>query len=199
MRVKLLAIILLAFIFGAGLAVLLNPGGVRQWLVGQTSGTALIGGPFSLTDHTGKRVTDKDFRGRLMLVYFGFTYCPDVCPAGLQTIAAALELLGPKARGLTPVFVTVDPERDTPAVLADYLANFNSSIRGLTGSTAEVADMLRAYRVYARKVEDKGSLGAYTFDHSSLIYLMDAEGRYLTHFRYSEPPEALASGLAAHL
>jgi protein SCO1/2 len=202
MRPKLLAVLLLAFVAGAGIAVLTNPEAFRQWLTrtgpGQ-SGAALIGGPFTLTDHNGRRVTEKDFAGRPMLVYFGFTYCPDVCPAGLQTISAALEALGPNADRLTPLFITVDPARDTPAALKDYLTSFDTRILGLTGSEEEVAMALRAYRIFARKVEDPASTGAYTMDHTSLIYLMDGEAGYVTHFSHAEDPAALAQRILSFL
>jgi protein SCO1/2 len=202
MRLKLLAIVLLAFIAGAGLAILANPDGLRQWFAGSgttSTGEALIGGPFRLVDHDGRRVTESDFFGKPMLVFFGFTYCPDVCPAGLQTLSAVLQALGPKADRLTVLFITVDPARDTAPVLKDYLANFDARIRGLTGTEDEIAAVLRAYRIYARKVEDAASAGAYTMDHTSLIYLMDRGGRYAAHFAHAQDPAALAQRISSFL
>ena len=120
-------------------------------------GQALIGGPFTLTDHTGKRVTDQDFRGRNMLVFFGFTFCPDVCPSALQVMSAALDKLGPKAERFVPILITVDPERDTPMQLASYVQSFHPRLVGLTGTPAEIDAVVKAYRVYVRKVADPKS------------------------------------------
>jgi protein SCO1/2 len=145
-------------------------------------GTALIGGPFTMTDHNGRRVTEKDFLGKPVLVSFGFTFCPDVCPAQLLRISEALPLLGEKAKDLQLVFVTVDPARDSPEALKNYLANFAPGYVGLTGSAEDVAAIARAYRVYYAKVDNAGDPQSYTMDHSSIIYLMDAKGRFLKHF-----------------
>lgn len=162
----------------------------------ETTGKALIGGPFSLVDGTGKRVTDKDFAGRPMLVYFGFTHCPDVCPAGLQVIAAALDRLGDKAKGLAPLFITVDPERDTPEVIGKYVKSFHPAIIGLSGSPEEVRAATKAYRVYAKKVPDESTPGEYNVDHSSFMYLMDANGAFVKHFPHSVDANALADELS---
>ncbi len=159
---------------------------------------AAIGGPFSLTDHTGRAVTDQDFRGKPMLIYFGYAYCPDVCPTSLATMAAALDKLGPKADKLTPLFITVDPERDTVETIDDYVAAFHPRLVGLTGTPEQVAEVAKAYKVYYKKAPNPGGEG-YTMDHSSVIYLMDAEGRFLTHFAHGTSPEAMAEGLAKHL
>jgi protein SCO1/2 len=172
----------------------LGPGGASGPV--RTIGEALVGGPFTLTDHTGKRVTDNDFRGRYMLVYFGYTWCPDVCPTELQVISAALDNLGDKAGQIRPIFVTVDPERDTVAQMADYVANFHASMVGLTGSPEEIAAVAKAYRVYYAKAKTEGSDTDYAVDHGSLIYLMDPEGKFVTHFTYGTDPEKLAQGLA---
>jgi protein SCO1/2 len=172
----------------------LGPGGASGPV--RTIGEALVGGPFTLTDHTGKRVTDNDFRGRYMLVYFGYTWCPDVCPTELQVISAALDRLGDEARRIRPIFVTVDPERDTVAQMADYVANFHASLVGLTGSPEEIAGVAKAYRVYYAKAKSEGSETDYTVDHGSLIYLMDPQGKFVTHFTYGTDPEKLAQGLA---
>jgi protein SCO1 len=140
------------------------------------TGKALIGGPFSLIDHRGQRVSERDFRGRPMLVFFGFTTCPDICPSGLQVIAAALDQLGPAGAAIVPVFVTIDPERDTVDKMAAYVGSFHPRLVGLTGSAAEVAGVLKAYRVYARKVPDERDPARYTMDHSSIAYLMGPDG-----------------------
>jgi protein SCO1 len=157
----------------------------------QTEGKPLIGGPFSLVDTEGRRVTDLDFRGKLMLVFFGYTHCPDVCPTELQTMADVMDKLGPDAAKVAPIFISVDPQRDTPEALAGYVKNFSPRIAGLTGNLNEVASAAKAYRVYFRKAGD-GS-GDYTVDHSTFVYLMDQEGKYLTHFVFNTPPDAIMS------
>lgn len=162
----------------------------------QTTGKALVGGPFTLTDGSGKRVTEKDYAGRPLLVYFGFTHCPDVCPAGLQVIAAALDKLGDKAKGMTAVFITVDPERDTPEVIGKYVASFHRDIVGLSGTPEEIAAVNKAYRVYAKKVPDEQNPGEYSVDHSSFMYLMDGKGEYVRHFPHSVDATDLADALS---
>lgn len=162
-----------------------------------TTGRALVGGPFELTDQSGRRVTEKDFAGRPMLVYFGFTHCPDVCPAGLQIIAAALDKLGDRAKEVvTPIFVTVDPERDTEALLGKYVASFHPNIIGLTGSVEDIKRMTKTYRVYAKKTKPDEH-GSYSVDHSSFMYLMDSKGLFIKHFRHNIDPEKLAEELRA--
>ena len=160
----------------------------------RTVGEALVGGPFTLTDHSGKRVTDVDFRSRYMLVYFGYTWCPDVCPTELQVISAALDRMGDEAARIKPVFITVDPERDTVAQMADYVGSFHQSLVGLTGSAEEIAAVAKAYRVYYAKAAPD-SAGNYAVDHGSLIYLMSPEGKFVTHFTYGTDPDKLAQGL----
>jgi cytochrome oxidase Cu insertion factor (SCO1/SenC/PrrC family) len=158
-------------------------------------GKALVGGPFTLIDHTGKRVTDKDFRGKFMLVMFGFTFCPDVCPSELQLIAAALDKLGPKANQVVPLFISVDPARDTPAQLAMYVKSFHPRLVGLTGTPADLEAAAKAYRVYVRKVPDPKSTAGYTMDHSALIYVMGPDGAYRMHFAPGITVDALAERL----
>ena len=157
-----------------------------------------LGGPFTLVDHTGRTVTERDFAGRLMLVYFGFTYCPDVCPTELGTIAAALDAMGPAGDRVTPVFVSVDPERDTPEAMADYVSRFHPRMVGLTGSAEQVAAAARAYRVYFAKVRPRDS-GDYLMDHSSFIYLVGPDGRVRSLFRPETAPEAIAAAVTAQL
>jgi cytochrome oxidase Cu insertion factor (SCO1/SenC/PrrC family) len=142
-----------------------------------------VGGPFELTDHTGKPRTNSDFRGKLMLVYFGFTYCPDVCPTDLQAIGLALDKLGTDGDSVQPLFITVDPERDTPQHLAEYVPMFHPRLIGLTGSAEAIRKAADAYKVYYAKVDPpKGDGGYYTVDHTAFIYLMDREGNYLGFF-----------------
>lgn len=157
-----------------------------------------LGGPFSLTDHTGRAVTDRDFAGRPLLVYFGFTYCPDVCPTELGTIAAALDLLGAAGERVTPVLITIDPDRDTPEVLGNYVALFHQRLVGLTGTAEQIAQVARAYRVYYAKVQPRDST-QYLMDHSSFIYLVGPDGRVRSLFRPQTSPEAIAAAVTAQL
>lgn len=159
-------------------------------------GEALVGGPFAMTDQNGRRVTEQDFRGKFMLVFFGYTYCPDVCPTELQVMAAAAMQLGAGADRLRLVFVSIDPERDTPAVVKSYVENFGAPITGLTGSAVDVATMAKAYRVFYRKAPAENGKD-YAMDHSSIIYLMGPDGKFVKHFTYSTDAKALAEGLAA--
>ena len=155
----------------------------------------LVGGPFSLTDQDGRRVTDEDFRGAYFLVYFGYTYCPDVCPVDLQDMSAALDLLDDKTLGqIQPVFITIDPERDTVDVMKTYVSLFHPKLTGLTGSPEEIAEVSRAYRVYARKVESESDT-EYLMDHSAITFLMDPDGKYVAHFSSGFKPEAMARRL----
>lgn len=155
---------------------------------------ASLGGPFSMTDHTGKAVTEADYQGKALLVFFGFTFCPDVCPTELQTIAATMDLLGVQASRVQPLFVTIDPERDKPARLADYVALFHPSIVGLTGTPQQVAAMARAFRVYYAKVTPPGA-GDYLMDHSAFTYLLGPDGQVRGLFRPGVPPEELAEAV----
>jgi protein SCO1/2 len=191
--------IVAGFIIGAGSALALFPQAWQQVFVSASGGKALIGGPFVLTDQNGKQVTDKDFRGRFMLVYFGFTFCPDVCPSALQVMAAALDKLGPKAAKITPIFITIDPERDTPDKMAQYVQSFDPRLVGLTGSPDEIAAVTKEYRVYAKKVDDPKSTAGYTMDHSSIIYVMGPDGSYRTHFTHTTNVDAMAAHLAKML
>jgi len=163
----------------------------------QTEGKALIGGPFSLFDTDGKQVADGNFRGKLMLVMFGYTHCPDVCPTELQNIAEVMDKLGADASQVAPVFITVDPQRDTQQVLASYLKSFRPAITGLTGSSDEVASAAKAYRVYFRKAA--GDAENYTVDHSAFIYLMDREGNYITHFTFNTPADTIVHAIKRHI
>jgi protein SCO1/2 len=197
MNFRLAAVALAAVLAGGLVALAVLPGPREQVAnVLPSTGKALVGGPFSLVDQTGKAVTDQDFRGRYMLVYFGFTHCPDVCPSGLQVVAAALDKAGAKAEQITPLLITVDPERDTPEQLASYVPSFHPRLVGLTGTPEQVAAALKAYRVYAKRVDDPKSSAGYTFDHTSLIYLMDRNGEYIAHFTHATPIDRIAERLA---
>jgi len=165
----------------------------------QSSGKALIGGPFELVNHRGESVTQADFAGKHMLVFFGFTHCPDVCPAKLNTISIALEDLGPLADRVTPVFITVDPERDTPQRMAEYVSNFSADIVGLTGTPDQIKRAAKAYRVYYAKAELENSATRYLMDHSAFTYLMDPNGEYVTHFAYGDSAASMTERLRREL
>jgi len=179
-------IVILVLIAAGGASLLLMQKGTMTPTITST-GKALVGGAFSLIDHTGKRVTEVDFMGGPTLVYFGFTYCPEVCPTELSRMTEVLELLGDDGETLTPIFITIDPERDTQAVMAEYVGHFHPRMVGLTGTPAEIAIAAKAYRVYYTRVEDEGSEGGYTMDHSALVLLMGANGDYLAHFPANSP------------
>jgi cytochrome oxidase Cu insertion factor (SCO1/SenC/PrrC family) len=141
-----------------------------------------VGGPFELVDHTGRTRTERDFRGQLMLVYFGFTSCPDICPTDLQAIGQAMDKLGHDAERVQPLFVSVDPERDTPRHLADYVPHFHPRLLGLTGSADAIRKAADAYKVYYARVNLGSAADDYTVDHTAFIYLMDRDGQYLGFF-----------------
>jgi cytochrome oxidase Cu insertion factor (SCO1/SenC/PrrC family) len=155
-----------------------------------STGVAAIGGPFALTDQTGKAVTDQTYKGKWLLVFFGFTYCPDVCPTDLLQIALAVDQLGEAGEMVQPIFITVDPDHDTPAHLKQYMSLFHPRFIGLTGDADAIRAIARAYRVYYKKVEWDDRSG-YTVDHSAFIYLMGRDGEYLGFF----PPGASAERL----
>lgn len=154
------------------------------------------GGSFSLIDHKGRATTDQDFLGKFQLVFFGYTFCPDICPTTLNDIAVTLELLGDDAARIAPLFISVDPDRDTPAVLAEYVGLFHPAIIGLTGSREQVADVVRKYMVHVEKPHDAATADSaddpyYTVDHSAFTYLMAPDGTFRTVFADGEPPEKL--------
>ncbi|HEV2958096.1 MAG TPA: SCO family protein [Xanthobacteraceae bacterium] len=162
-----------------------------------SAGASAIGGPFSLVDQNGQTVTDKDLRGRPFLVFFGFTHCPDVCPTALFEISEVLGKLGPDAQKVSALFVTIDPERDTPAQMKDYLSSFNPRLVGLTGDPAAIAAVAREYRVYVKKVPLDN--GEYTMDHTALVYLMDKDGSFVAPFNLKRSAEDAAADLRRHL
>jgi protein SCO1/2 len=159
--------------------------------------TSTVGGPFSLTDQNAKPITDQDLKGHPFLVYFGFTHCPDVCPTTLFEVSEVLRALGPRAKDVRALFVTVDPERDTPAVLKDYLSSFDPRVIGVTGDAEAVAAIEKSYRVYAKKVPLEG--GNYTMDHTALVYLMDKNGRFVAPFKMKRRPEEAAAEIERYL
>jgi protein SCO1 len=158
---------------------------------------AAIGGPFSLTDQNGRTVTDQDFKGRPFLVFFGFTNCPDICPTTMFEISEILKKLGPDGDRVRAVFVTVDPERDTPAALKDYLSSFDPRIVGVTGDEAAIAAVAKAYRAYYKRMPL--AEGGYTMDHTAIIYLMGKDGRFVTPFSLKRTTDAAAAELRKYL
>jgi protein SCO1 len=154
---------------------------------------AAVGGPFHLEDQYGRQVSDADMKGKPFLVFFGFTHCPDTCPTTLFEISQVMHALGPDADRTGALFITVDPERDTPAVMKDYLSSFDPHLRGLTGDQAAVNAAIKAYRVYAKKVPLEN--GDYTMDHTAVVYLMDKDGHFVTPFSTQRTPEAEAADL----
>jgi len=157
------------------------------------SGTAAIGGPFTLTDQYGKTRTPGDFRGRFMLIYFGYSFCPDVCPTTLAEMGSAIDRLGAKKSRVIPIFISIDPERDTPNVLKDYLKSFGPNFVGLTGDLRSVRQAARAYHVYIRKRPLPG--GNYSMDHSGVIYLMAPDGSFSTYYEEELGPDKMAEDL----
>lgn len=158
-----------------------------------------IGGTFSLRDQTGKTRTDADFRGQLLLVYFGFTYCPDICPTDLQAISLAMDQLGADAAKVQPLFVTLDPERDTVEHLAQYVPLFHPRLIGLTGSLSDVGKAADAYRVFYKRVKTGDKPDDYTLDHTAFIYLVDRDGKYLGFFPPGTDAPRLVEMIRPHL
>jgi len=158
---------------------------------------AAIGGPFQLTDQSGAVVTDKSLQGRPTLIFFGFTHCPDVCPTSLFEISEVLRAMGPDADRVNAYFISVDPERDTPAAMKDYLSSFDPHLKGLTGDPEVMAKVTTEYRVYAKKVPLKD--GDYTMDHTALVYLMDRDGRFVAPFNLKQPADQAAAELKKYI
>lgn len=169
-----------------------------ELIEGLVSGRAPVGGPFELTDQTGHRRTDADFRGKLVVLYFGYTYCPDVCPTELQSISLALDKLGANADAVQPLFVTVDPERDTPPRLAEFVSSFHPRMIGLTGSVADIKKTAIAYRTFFAKNAAAAS-GEYSVDHTGFIYLIGKDGRYLGFLPPGVSPDEIADAIRARL
>ena len=190
-------VLLIAAAFLAGLVLCF---GVVMLVVGRApvaQQIAAIGGPFKLTDQNGQPLSDQDLKGHPFLVFFGFTHCPDVCPTTLFEVSEIMRALGPDAERTRALFITVDPERDTPEVMKAYLSSFDSHLSGLTGDAAAIAAVAKAYRVYFEKVPlDQGG---YTMDHTAVVYLMDKNGRFVSPFNLQRPTAAAADDLRRHL
>lgn len=183
----------LAGVFGQDMAVPSAGGGGLQM-----PGGVSLGGPFELVDQTGKAVTDRDYAGRWLLVYFGYTFCPDVCPTELGTMASALDAMGASAEAVTPLLITIDPQRDTPAALADYVSRFHPRLQGLTGTPEQIAAVARRYRVYYARVQ-RPEMTDYLMDHSSFIYLVGPDGRVRSLFRPEMTPEQIAAAVEGQM
>ncbi len=161
---------------------------------GEVSGEALIGGSFSLTNQDGKKFTDKDLLGKYSLIYFGFTHCPMICPTALNSLSLAMEKLGDDAKKFQAILITTDPERDSQSRLKEYLANFNTEIIGLTGTEKELEVAYKAYKVYAEKAGLTKD-GGYDMNHSSIIYIMNKDGKFISHFTHASPVEEIIAKL----
>ncbi len=196
-RGLLLALVLAAALGGFAAWRYFNRGGQ---MAGMGAEQLQLGGPFTLVDQTGRTVTDKDFAGKLMLVYFGYTFCPDVCPTELANMAAAYDLLTPPERKQVQlVFITVDPERDTTQVLKDYVGNFGNDMVGLGGTAEQVKAAAKAYRVYYARSKETAGSSDYLMDHSGFVYLMGRDGRYRAHFRPQVEPQSIAEKIRSLL
>jgi protein SCO1/2 len=191
------ALLVVASLFGFGLAAAAEQPSAAQMMDDLMYGRGSVGGPFTLTDQTGKQRSDTEFRGKLMIVYFGYTLCPDVCPTDLMAITQALDALGPAAEGVQPVFITIDPERDTK-VLADYVSSFHHSLVGLTGPPDEIRTVANSYKAFYVKVQDERS-GEYSIDHAGIIYLMGRSGEYLGFMPPQTNPDRLTEVLRKNL
>ncbi len=187
-------------LLGGGMTVAADAGepSAEELVQALLSGKAPVGGPFDLVDHTGQRRTDADFRGKLVLIYFGFTRCPDACPTELLAISLALDKLGRATDAVQPLFITVDPERDTPAVLADYVASFHPRLVGLTGEPAAIKTLAHAYKTFFARSAG-GSAGNYSIDHTGFIYVVGPDGRYRDFLPPQLAPEQIADAIKPHL
>ncbi|HVV61613.1 MAG TPA: SCO family protein [Pseudolabrys sp.] len=190
-------ILLVVSAFLGGLVVFL---GIVMFVAGRgpsVANVSSIGGPFTLIDQNGKPITDADMKGKPFLVFFGYTHCPDVCPTTLFEVSEVMRALGPDANRTAALFITVDPERDTPAVMKDYLSSFDPHLRGVTGTPAAIGAAERGYRVFAKKVPEKN--GEYSMDHSAVVYLMDKQGHFVAPFNLKRKPEAAADDLRKYM
>jgi len=192
-------ILLVIAAFLTGLVLFL---GALWYATGNFSGNAVstasaVGGPFKLIDQNGKPITDEDFKGKPLLVFFGFTHCPDVCPTTLFEMSEMFRVLGKDGDRVNSLFITVDPERDTPASMKDYLSSFDPRLMAATGDRASIEAAEKAYRVYAKKIPTKGD--DYTMDHTAIVYLMDKQGRFVAPFNLKRSPEEAAADLRKYL
>ncbi|HEU5093911.1 MAG TPA: SCO family protein [Reyranella sp.] len=186
-------------VLGVWILVLVGAAGWIGWDTWRGNGQPSIGGPFSLVDQDGRTVTDADLKGKPTLIYFGYTFCPDVCPTTLLLMETAAEKLGPDGpKKVNLVFITIDPDRDTPKLMKGYVGNFGPTIEGLTGTPEQIAAVAKAYRVYYQKVPGKDG-APYLMDHSSIIYLLDRRGRFVTHFTDQSKAETIAAAVQRQL
>jgi protein SCO1/2 len=198
-RAPLIAALLALLIGGGAMLFALSQGNQANGprAAGEVLGAgSKVGGPFTLTNAQGHEVSDKDFLGTPFIVYFGFTFCPDICPTELQALTAALDQLGPKAKAVKILFVTVDPERDTPSVIGDYAKAFGPQVMGLTGSAEQIAAAARAYGVFYQKVPLGDSGGDYTMDHTTAVYVMNRQGGLHAIFLPNQSPDDMAATIA---
>jgi len=202
MRANQIFIVICSFCFGALIALWLyaleqKPSNTRI----EGTGTPLIGGPFALKDNKGGLKSDKDFAGQYMLIYFGYSFCPDVCPTDLQKMSRALDLAKDRLPKIQPIFITIDPERDTPSQLDSYVSNFHPKLIGLTGSVEEIDKVKKAYKVYGIKVDENGKPTKtpkddnYLMDHSPQTFLMGPDGKFIRYYRFSTTAQAIAQNL----
>ncbi len=202
MRANHIFIVICSFCFGALIALWLyaleqQPKQVRL----EGAGKALIGGPFTLTDQNGDTKSDTDFHGKYLLVYFGYSFCPDVCPTDLQKMSRSLDMLKDRVEKIQPVFITIDPERDTAKQLKTYVSNFHPKLVGLTGSVEQIEKLKKAYKVYGIKVDENGKptknpkTDDYLMDHSPQTFLMGPDGKFIRYFRFSATAETIANTL----
>ncbi|HXX25157.1 MAG TPA: SCO family protein [Pseudolabrys sp.] len=195
-RTSHIMLVLSAFL--AGLVIFL---GIFLFAIGEFRGSgpshSAIGGSFNLVDQDGEPITDQDLKGEPALVFFGYTHCPDICPTTLYEISEVLHALGSDANRVRALYITVDPERDTPAVMKDYLSSFDPHLRGATGDAKSIAQVEKAYRVFAQKVPTKD--GDYSMDHTALVYLMDKQGRFVAPFSLKRQPAEAAADLRKYM
>ena len=166
---------------------------------GEMTGQPQVGGAFQLVDHQGQQRTDADFKGKILLVYFGYSFCPDICPTALNHISQALNEMGRQASEFQPIFITIDPERDTVQNLALYMENYHPRFIALTGTPDALRQVMQAYRVYAQKAKPNETSVEYLMDHSSIVYVMDRQGRYLTSFDHQTKPDKIKEILKNYL
>jgi protein SCO1/2 len=190
-------ILLIFSAFLAGLAIFLGVILFASHYQGNGPGASAIGGPFKLIDQNGNPITDQDMKGKPYLVFFGYTHCPDICPTTLFELSEVMRALGKDADKTRAIFISIDPERDTPATMKDYLSSFDPHLIGATGDAKAIDVAEKEYRVYAKKVP--GENGDYSMDHTALVYLMDKQGRFVAPFRLDRKPEAAAADLRKYM
>ena len=198
-RLLIMCSVALVILAGAALWLVNKELAQRGGSFTRIASAVAVGGPFELVDDSGAAVTDRSFGDRHLLIFFGYSFCPDVCPTELSRMASALDRLDPAdVEQLQPLFVTIDPERDTPEVMSEYVELFHPDIVGLTGSEEQIAEVARAYRVFYAKV-DTGDPDYYLMDHSSFTYLMAPDGSNVAVFPYDTPPDEMAGAISAAL